>query len=182
MSFWQNFAEGWKCPNCQNGKFSQKGGECPSVFLAVCQYHFVAWEEKISLVKLILLGELSLGCNLYQGNCFVILHFSWRKKSRDNNLLGWLNAGECIILEDYVSWKLMSGSIKSEEKYLLLRFWRLMSRVNHEGEIIISGEINPGRIESQVNPCSGGKFWRKNCPEEKIWGKDGAKPALYQTL
>ena len=22
----------------------------------------------------------------------------------------------------------------------------------------------------------GGKFWRKNYPEEKVWGKDGAKP------
>jgi hypothetical protein len=51
-----------------------------------------------------------------------------------------------------------------------------MSRVNHEEENIISGEIKPRRIKSKGNPCPGGKFWRKNYPEEKIWGKDGAKP------
>jgi hypothetical protein len=52
-----------------------------------------------------------------------------------------------------------------------------MSRVNHEEENIISGEIKPRRIKSKGNPCPGGKFWRKNYPEEKIWGKDGAKPS-----
>ena len=72
----------------------------------------------------------------------------------------------------------MSGSIKSKENCWLLRFWRLMSRVNHEEENIISGEIKPRRIKSKGNPCPGGKFWRKNYPEEKIWGKDGAKPTM----
>ena len=72
----------------------------------------------------------------------------------------------------------MSGSIKSKENCWLLRFWRLMSRVNHEEENIISGEIKPRRIKSKGNSCPGGKFWRKNYPEEKIWGKDGAKPTI----
>ena len=70
----------------------------------------------------------------------------------------------------------MSGSIKSKENCWLLRFWRLMGRVNHEEENIISGEIKPRRIKSKGNSCPGGKFWRKNYPEERIWGKDGAKP------
>ena len=73
----------------------------------------------------------------------------------------------------------MSGSIKSKENCWLLRFWRLMSRVNHEEENIISGEIKPRRIKSKGNSCPGGKFWRKNYPEENFWGKDGAKPFLY---
>ena len=76
----------------------------------------------------------------------------------------------------------MSGSIKSKENCWLLRFWRLMSRVNHEEENIISGEIKPRRIKSKGNPCPGGKFWRKNYPEEKIWGKDGAKPKSIEYL
>ena len=51
-----------------------------------------------------------------------------------------------------------------------------MSRVNNVQENIISGEIKPRRIKSKGNSCPGGKFWRKNYPEERIWGKDGAKP------
>ena len=70
----------------------------------------------------------------------------------------------------------MSGSIKSKENFLLLSFWRLMSRVNNVQENIISGEIKPRRIKSQGNSCPGGKFWRKTYREEKVWGKDGAKP------
>ena len=72
----------------------------------------------------------------------------------------------------------MSGSIKSKENFWLLSFWRLMSRVNNVQENIISGEIKPRRIKSQGNSCPGGKFWRKTYPEEKIRGKDGAKPYL----
>ena len=70
----------------------------------------------------------------------------------------------------------MSGSIKSKENFWLLSFWRLMSRVNNVQENIISGEIKPRRIKSQGNSCPGGKFWRKTYREEKVWGKDGAKP------
>ena len=51
-----------------------------------------------------------------------------------------------------------------------------MSRVNNVQENIISGEIKPRRIKSQGNSCPGGKFWRKTYREEKVWGKDGAKP------
>ena len=72
----------------------------------------------------------------------------------------------------------MSGSIKSKENFWLLSFWRLMSRVNNVEENIISGEIKPRRIKSQGNSCPGGKFWRKTYREEKVWGKDGAKPQL----
>ena len=72
----------------------------------------------------------------------------------------------------------MSGSIKSKENFWLLSFWRLMSRVNNVQENIISGEIKPRRIKSQGNSCPGGKFWRKTYREEKVWGKDGAKPLL----
>ena len=70
----------------------------------------------------------------------------------------------------------MSGSIKSKENFWLLSFWRLMSRVNNVEENIISGEKKPRRIKSQGNSCRGGTFLRKNYPEEKIWGKDEAKP------
>ena len=76
----------------------------------------------------------------------------------------------------------MSGSIKSKENFWLLSFWRLMSRVNNVQENIISGEIKPRRIKSKGNFCPGGKFWRKTYPEEKIRGKDGAKPYLYLFL
>ena len=72
----------------------------------------------------------------------------------------------------------MSGSIKSKENFWLLSFWRLMSRVNNVQENIISGEIKPRRIKSQGNSCPGGKFWRKTYREEKVWGKDGAKPLM----
>ena len=34
----------------------------------------------------------------------------------------------------------------------------------------------PRRIQSMGNLCLGGKTRRKNYREEKIWGKDGAKP------
>ena len=51
-----------------------------------------------------------------------------------------------------------------------------MRRVNHEEEIIITGKVRPRMIKSKVNSCLGGKFWRINYPEEKVWGKDGAKP------
>jgi hypothetical protein len=51
-----------------------------------------------------------------------------------------------------------------------------MSRVNHEEEIIITGKVRPRMIKSKVNSVLGGKFWRINYPEEKVWGKDGAKP------
>ena len=51
-----------------------------------------------------------------------------------------------------------------------------MRRVNHEEEIIITGKVRPRMIKSKVNSCLGGKFWRINYPEEKLWGKDGAKP------
>ena len=51
-----------------------------------------------------------------------------------------------------------------------------MSMVNNVQENIISGEIKPRRIKSQGNSCPGGKFWRKTYREEKVWGKDGAKP------
>ena len=54
----------------------------------------------------------------------------------------------------------------------------IMGRVNHEEENIISGEIKPRRIKSKGNFCPGGKFWRKTYPEEKVWGKDGAKPVV----
>ena len=37
----------------------------------------------------------------------------------------------------------------------------------------------PRRIQSMGNLCLGGKTRRKNYREEKIWGKDGAKPSLY---
>ena len=70
----------------------------------------------------------------------------------------------------------MSGSIKSKENFWLLSFWRLMSRVNNVQENNISGEKKPRRIKSQGNSCPGGKFWRKTYLEEKVWGKDGAKP------
>ena len=70
----------------------------------------------------------------------------------------------------------MSGSIKSKENFWLLSFWRLMSRVNNVQENNISGEKKPRRIKSQGNSCPGGKFWRKTYREEKVWGKDGAKP------
>ena len=53
----------------------------------------------------------------------------------------------------------------------------LMSRVNNVEENIIPGEIKPRRIKSQGNSCPGGKFWRKTYREEKVWGKDGAKPS-----
>ena len=53
----------------------------------------------------------------------------------------------------------------------------IMGRVNHEEENIISGEIKPRRIKSEGNSCPGGKFWRKNYQEERVWGKDGVKPA-----
>ena len=76
----------------------------------------------------------------------------------------------------------MSGSIKSKENFWLLSFWRLMSRVNNVQENIISGEIKPRRIKSQGNSCPGGKFWRKTYREEKVWGKDGAKPCRLATL
>ena len=52
-----------------------------------------------------------------------------------------------------------------------------MSRVNYVEENIISGEKKPRRIKSQGNYCPGGKFWRKTYREEKVWGKDGAKPS-----
>ena len=71
----------------------------------------------------------------------------------------------------------MSGSIKSKENFWLLSFWRLMSRVNNVQENNISGEKKPRRIKSQGNSCPGGKFWRKTYREEKVWGKDGAKPS-----
>ena len=29
------------------------------------------------------------------------------------------------------------------------------------------------------NSRPGGKIWRKNYPEERIWGKDGDKPLYY---
>ena len=74
----------------------------------------------------------------------------------------------------------MSVSIKSKENFWLLSFWRLMSRVNNVQENIISGEIKPRRIKSQGNSCPGGKFWRKTYREEKVWGKDGAKPIFGQ--
>ena len=51
-----------------------------------------------------------------------------------------------------------------------------MRRVNHEEEIIITGKVTPRMIKSKVNSCLGGKLWRINYPEEKVWGKDGAKP------
>ena len=51
-----------------------------------------------------------------------------------------------------------------------------MRRVNHEEEIIITGKVRPRMIKSKVNSCLGGKFWRINYPEEKVRGKDGAKP------
>ena len=73
----------------------------------------------------------------------------------------------------------MSGSIKSKENFWLLSFWRLMSRVNNVEENIIPGEKKPRRIKSKGNFCPGGKFWRKTYPEEKVWGKDGAKPTCY---
>ena len=53
-----------------------------------------------------------------------------------------------------------------------------MSRVNNVQENIISGEKKPRRIKSQGNSCPGGKFWRKTYREEKVWGKDGAKPSV----
>ena len=37
----------------------------------------------------------------------------------------------------------------------------------------------PRRIQSLGNLCLGGKTRRKNYREEKIWGKDGAKPILH---
>ena len=36
----------------------------------------------------------------------------------------------------------------------------------------------PRRIQSMGNLCLGGKTRRKNYREEKIWGKDGAKPHI----
>ena len=40
-----------------------------------------------------------------------------------------------------------------------LMFWRLMSRVNHEEESIITGKTTPARmIKSNVNSFLGGKF------------------------
>ena len=54
-----------------------------------------------------------------------------------------------------------------------------MRRVNHEEEIIITGKVRPRMIKSKVNSCLGGKFWRINYPEEKVWGKDGAKPTIF---
>ena len=56
-----------------------------------------------------------------------------------------------------------------------------MSRVNHEGEIIITGKIRHRMIKSKVNSFLGGKFWRINYPEEKVWGKDGAQPTKVIT-
>ena len=56
-----------------------------------------------------------------------------------------------------------------------------MSRVNHEGEIIITGKIRHRMIKSKVNSFLGGKFWRINYPEEKVWGKDGAQPRIFAT-
>ena len=76
----------------------------------------------------------------------------------------------------------MSGSIKSKENFWLLSFWRLMSRVNNVEENIIPGEKKPRRIKSKGNFCPGGKFWRKTYPEEKVWGKDGAKPFWYDLV
>ena len=73
----------------------------------------------------------------------------------------------------------MSGSIKSKENFWLLSFWRLMSKVNNVEENIISGEKKPRRIKSKGNSCPGGKFWRKTYREEKVWGKDGAKPKPF---
>ena len=73
----------------------------------------------------------------------------------------------------------MSGSIKSKENFWLLTFWGLMSRVNNVEESIIPGEIKPRRIKSRGNSCPGGKFWRKTYREEKVWGKDGAKPLYH---
>ena len=56
-----------------------------------------------------------------------------------------------------------------------------MRRVNHEEEIIITGKVRPRMIKSKVNSCLGGKFWRINYPEEKVWGKEGAKPVAAAT-
>ena len=56
-----------------------------------------------------------------------------------------------------------------------------MRRVNHEEEIIITGKVRPRMIKSKVNSCLGGKSWRINYPEEKVWGKNGAKPKKYST-
>ena len=53
-----------------------------------------------------------------------------------------------------------------------------MRRVNHEEEIIITGKVRPRMIKSKVNSCLGGTFWRINYLEEKVWGKDGAKPLI----
>ena len=53
-----------------------------------------------------------------------------------------------------------------------------MRRVNHEEEIIITGKVRPRMIKSKVNSCLGGTFWRINYLEEKVWGKDGAKPKV----
>ena len=53
-----------------------------------------------------------------------------------------------------------------------------MSRVNHEEESIITGKVRPRMIKSKVNSCLGGKIWRINYPEEKVRGKDGAKPSV----
>ena len=75
----------------------------------------------------------------------------------------------------------MSGSIKSKENFWPLTFWGLMSRVNNVEENIIPGEIKPRRIKSMGNSRPGGKIWRKNYPEERIWGKDGDKPLYYHS-
>ena len=63
----------------------------------------------------------------------------------------------------------MSGSIKSKENFWLLRFWSFMSRVNHEEENIISGEIKPRRIKSKGHSCPGGKTTRR----KELGGKMG---------
>ena len=57
-----------------------------------------------------------------------------------------------------------------------------MRRVNHEEEIIITGKVRPRMIKSKVNSCLGGKIWRINYPEEKVRGKDGAKPFFTSLL
>ena len=80
---------------------------------------------------------------------------------------------------DYVSWESMSGSIKSKENFLLLSFWRLMSRVNSVQEIIISGEIKPRRIKSQGNSCREENFGGKPTGRKKFGGKMGPSLLYY---
>ena len=49
-------------------KFSQKGGKCPSVILAIFKNHLDSWEEKISVENIF--GRIKSGVKIVPGEFF----------------------------------------------------------------------------------------------------------------